>query len=260
MEKLKVLLIEDEEIECLEIENYMEGCEDLQLVGTTNNSTDALRLTEANCPDVVILDLELHKGGGNGFLYLLGLHQLNLPFRPYILVTTNNISDVTLESARQMGADFILAKHEASYSAQYVVEFIRMMSTNIVTLRDFAADAKGELTPQERERHIRTRIRSEMDLIGISPKAVGLPYLIDAIYLSSQRKTHNISKILSEKYMKTDTSIDRAMQNAINRAWKTNNPDDLLKYYTARIRSDRGVPTLMEFVSYYAGKINDTTE
>ena len=41
------------------------------------------------------------------------------------------------------------------------------------------------------------------------------------------------------------------MQNAINRAWRTSDPDDLLEHYTARIRSDKGVPTLMEFVSHY---------
>ena len=45
------------------------------------------------------------------------------------------------------------------------------------------------------------------------------------------------------------------MQNAINRTWYTSDTEDLLKYYTARIRSDKGVPTLMEFISYYANKI-----
>ena len=70
-----------------------------------------------------------------------------------------------------------------------------------------------------------------------------------------QKDTTNIYCILSEKYNKSKESIERAMQNAINRAWQTNNPKELSKYYTARIRSDRGVPTLMEFVHYYANKL-----
>ena len=50
------------------------------------------------------------------------------------------------------------------------------------------------------------------------------------------------------------------MQNAIKRAWDTNDIDDLLKYYTAYIRPDKGFPTLMEFICYYSNKIkNDVT-
>ena len=47
------------------------------------------------------------------------------------------------------------------------------------------------------------------------------------------------------------------MQNAINSAWRHTDIEDLLKYYTARIHSDKAVPTTMEFVYYYANKIKD---
>ena len=60
---------------------------------------------------------------------------------------------------------------------------------------------------------------------------------------------------MSEKYGKTEASVERAMQSAIDRAWKTAYIDDLEKYYTARINSTRGVPTLKEFIYYYAEKI-----
>ena len=50
------------------------------------------------------------------------------------------------------------------------------------------------------------------------------------------------------------------MQNAINRAWRTNDPEELLANYTARIRSDKGVSTMMEFIYYYAGKIKADLE
>ena len=46
-----------------------------------------------------------------------------------------------------------------------------------------------------------------------------------------------------------------AMANAINKAWKTSDPDDLYKYYTARIDLDRGSPTVSEFIFYYANKL-----
>ena len=69
--------------------------------------------------------------------------------------------------------------------------------------------------------------------------------------------TNNLCTTIGDKYSKTDASVERAMQNAINNAWRSNDIDELLKHYSARINSDRGVPTLTEFVYYYANKIKN---
>lgn len=97
----------------------------------------------------------------------------------------------------------------------------------------------------------------ELDAVGISPKAIGYQYLSDAVLLIMQGHPHNICSTLAKQYKKTDSSVERAMQNAINKAWRTTDIDDLLKHYTARINSDKGVPTLTEFIHYYANKIKN---
>jgi flavin-binding protein dodecin len=51
----------------------------------------------------------------------------------------------------------------------------------------------------------------------------------------------NLCNVIGQKYGKTESSVERAMQNAINKAWRTCDIDDLLHYYTARISSDKGV-------------------
>ena len=100
-------------------------------------------------------------------------------------------------------------------------------------------------------------ISLELDNVGISPKVIGYKYLSEAILLILQGQPHNICETLAKQYKKTDSSVERAMQNAINKAWRTTDIDDLLKYYTARINSDKGVPTLTEFIHYYANKIKN---
>jgi CheY-like chemotaxis protein len=223
------------------------------LQNVTGNSAEALRMVQSGLPDVVILDLELHRGGGNGLLFLDGLKKLSLSLRPYILVTTNNSSFITLEQARRMGADFILAKYETAYSAQYVIEFLRMMKATILSTG--SAGTSEVESKDQRDRRTIQRIQRELDLIGISPKAIGYQYLTDAILETFRDPAPNLCRRLSEKYHKTDVSIERAIQNAINRAWRVSDPEDLLAHYTARIRSDKGVPTMMEFVHYYANML-----
>lgn len=253
--ELTILLIEDDQKACDEIQAYADTTDDTRIINTTNNSFTAIEMLKESLPDVVILDLELHLGGGNGLLFLSELKNLELPRRPYILVTTNNASNITLEQARNLGADFIMAKYETQYSAQYVIEFLRMMSSAIFQASSPSAGSAEVASVDQHKCRFTKRIQRELDLIGISPKAIGYQYLTDAIMLTYEDPAPNLCRRLSDKYHKTDVSIERAMQNAINRAWRVSDPDDLLEHYTGRIRSDKGVPTLMEFVYYYVNML-----
>ena len=251
---LSVLLIEDDETTCAEIKQCIGKEQTLKLAAITNNSHEALELVRIHLPNVIILDLELHHGGGNGLLFLHALKGMSLHQPPFILVTTHNMSSVTLEQVRQLGADFTLTKYESGYCAQYVIDNIQLMRPAI--LRKNASNGQETIiSPAERDQKLIKRIQRELDLIGINPRAVGYKYLVDSIKLIIDGENTNISRALAPKYNKTEKSIERAMQNAIKQAWVTSDVDDLLKYYTAKIRVDRGSPTLMEFVCYYATKI-----
>ena len=255
-QELSVLLIEDDANACNELQRCIGEYEDLKLIGITNNSTEAFQLTQAHLPNIILLDLELHYGGGNGLLFLDQLQKTHLSHPPYILVTTNNMSEVTLNQARQLGADFILAKYETGYSAQYVLDYIQLMRSAILR-KNATVMPLPDMTPAQKEQLIMKRIQREMDLIGINPRAIGYKYLIDSIRLIMDGADTNLARILAPKYEKSEKSIERAMQNAIKQAWVTSSMDDLLQNYTAKIRVDRGSPTLMEFVCYYASKIKN---
>ncbi|MCH5333383.1 MAG: response regulator [Agathobacter sp.] len=249
--KLTVLIIEDDQDACAKLRDCIEESLHLKFQNCTNQSQEGLDLVKSGLPDVVILDLELHMGGGNGLIFLAELKKTELSHKPYILVTTNNSSNITYEQARNLGADFIMSKHEKHYSPEGVVEFLEIMQETILSTNKASETSVVVSEDARRQKYIQ-RIQRELDFIGISPKAVGYQYLTDAILLNYQDPQPNLCRQLSVKYRKTDTSIERAMQNAINRAWRISDPDDLLEHYTARIRSDKGVPTLMEFVCYYA--------
>lgn len=130
---MKILLIEDDLAECNEFEKSVQDFENITICAMTNNATDALSLTQYHLPDVVILDLELHLGGGNGLEYLSDLKQLNLVHRPLVIVTTNNTSKIVLDTARDLGAAMILTKYEQDYSATYVLKTISLMQNTLKT-------------------------------------------------------------------------------------------------------------------------------
>ena len=254
--ELTVLLIEDDKFACEEIRNYIDKLDDMRLLGITDDSNKALDMVKYCVPDAIILDLELHEGGGNGLFFLSKLHDLGLEKLPYILITTQNTSNVTLEAARQLGADFIITKYERDYSAQKPVELLRMMR-NAIQRHSTHDTTFPTLTPAEQDRKLTIRIHRELDAVGISPKAIGYEYLTEAIIIATKEPTPNLSRLVAAKHGKTPASVERAMQNAINRAWSNGNPEDLSRNYTAVINYERGVPTLTEFIYHYANRFRN---
>ncbi|MCL2223263.1 MAG: response regulator, partial [Oscillospiraceae bacterium] len=72
---LTVLLVEDEPTDCTAFVQCIEQHHDIRLIEVTNNAEKALEYARTHLPDVIILDLELHKGSGNGISFLLALNK-----------------------------------------------------------------------------------------------------------------------------------------------------------------------------------------
>lgn len=255
---LTILLIEDGQEECRRFSKYADSADDLSIIAITDSSIQALQLLKEYLPDVIVLELELNRGQGNGLLFLQEMHKLKLPFHPYILITTYNSSKTTYNHARQLGADFIMSKHQRDYSERNVLELLRILKD---TIQDTRKDCYPEYETMESEEQHRKRlfrrIQRELDLIGISPKAMGYQYLTEAIFLVITGQSSNLCSTIGQKFHKTDSSVERAMQNAINKAWRTSDIDELAKHYTAKIRSEKGVPTMTEFIYHYATKLKN---
>lgn len=256
---LSVILIEDDKDSCKALEDYFEGLDGIKIVKTTNSSSQALEYVCQWRPDAVILDLELHNGSGSGIAFLSGLNRLladGIP-KPYVLVTTNNSSQTTYQAIRRLGADFILYKHQEDYSPKTVSEILLdVCLTESFDLRAKAPRRVSEISAAD----LRKRICEELDSVNISPRQLGYTYLADAIEIYTRERVTNVSALIGQKYHKTEASVERAMQNAINRAWSKSDIHTLEVHYTGHINPTRGVPTILEFVCHYAKKIKNDVQ
>lgn len=259
--RLNIMIIEDDTTVCKHFTEYIEQYDDLSITTITNNSYRAIELLQEQLPEAIILDLELNEGKGNGLLFLQEMKRQSLPFKPYILVTTNNSSAITHDYVRQLGADFIMSKHQEDYSEHTALDFLQMMRD--IILNQHISSVEEPLpkeTTIQKEKRLKRMVNIELDRIGISPKMIGFTYLTEAILLVLDGQNNNLCTTIGLKHAKTDSSVERAMQNAIKSAWRNTDIDDLLQNYTARINPDRGVPTLTEFIYYYANKIENSME
>ncbi len=259
--KINIIVVEDEQSIRSEYETAVSEFNNIYLIGTTDNTSTALKMACEYSPDVMILDLELHKGYGNGIDFLRELSTAELEKKPFLLVVTNNVSPVTHSIVRNLGADFVITKNQQDYSERMVLNFLNsILDTATITQNHTVSPAVLQAEKEmDYSKKIKSKISRELDLIGISPKLKGRQYLADAIELTIEKRTTKISSIIAQKYSKTDASVERAMDTAINRTWRNTDIDTLEKYYTAYINPDKGVPTQTEFIFYYANKIKEIT-
>lgn len=256
MRNFTVMIVEDDSVACAKFIDYLSTFEDVDLVSLTNNSSKAVSDIRLLSPDAVILDLELHNGGGSGLDVLSQIKDYDPNCIPYFLVTTNNTSSITYDYARQLGADYIMFKHQENYSVEKAFDFLYSLKDTIQrSKKTINSPSINVLTNEEKSKNLRRLICVELNNVGINPKFIGYQYLIDAIEIIADKNTPNISSIIGKKYGKTESSVERAMQNAITSAWNHRDIDDLYRFYTAKIHSEKGTPTVTEFIYYYALKI-----
>lgn len=260
---MSILLIEDDIAECIKFKDFANNRTDITFVGMTGSSDDGIKYVKTRMPEGVILDLELHKGKGSGLQFLSELNNLNIGFRPIVIVTTNSLSNVVYNYVHDIGADLIFYKRQADYSPNIVINTLLALRKSLYTVqRDrLPNDLQTTESPEERRMRISERIDTELNLIGISVRYKGRLYLQEAIFLLLNKDKNSSEAILyqiAERRKNSYSSVIRAIQTAINNAWYISSIEDLQKYYTARININTGVPSPTEFIHYYADKIRKT--
>lgn len=252
---MKLVLIEDDVCDCNVFKELAINRTDIKFVGITDSDIDGLKLVQQFKPDGIILDLELNKGkgSGNGFNFLEEVKKLKLPIKPQIVVTTNVCSDTVYDFVHKNGVDLIFYKKQENYSAKNVLN-------TLLLLRGYKSFSNNELQSALNvncEAEISNKIDNELDLIGIGTHLQGRKYLYDAIKYIIENEDSNVTVIqaLVSKYKKSNSTISRAMQNAILHAWRISSLEDLSINYTAKINYETGIPTPTELIYYYADKI-----
>ena len=260
---MPLLLIEDDVTECIKFKDCADNRTDITFVAMTGSASEGLKFVQSLLPEGIILDLELHKGTGSGLQFLYDLKELNMKLRPIIIVTTNSPSQVVYNHVRDFGVDLIFYKKQTDYSAEMVINTMIALrkSWYAVQHSDLPEDLQTIESPEERRNRILERIDTELDLIGVGVRYKGHEYLRDAIFIQINKDKNNSEAVINqvaENHKCSYSSVIRAMQTAINKAWKISSIDDLQKYYTARIDINTGVPSPTNFVHYYADKIRKT--
>lgn len=251
MNKVSLLIFEDNISIHKSFLNLSDKFPNVNILNISNNPQKIISQVYSLCPDILVLDLDNFtiKSKNN---VLDKLNDFSFKEIPYTIIISKDFNAISIQYRNLQSADYILSEYEPDSLSDYILSFVEtikpiLCNKMIINPRhkyifDSINDISGIIT-------------SELNKLGMTPNLKGYNYLVDAIITVMYTPHANICRLISDKYNKTESSVARAMQNAIIRSWTHTDTDKLSECYTATFSKERGAPTLKEFVAYYADKV-----
>jgi two-component system response regulator (stage 0 sporulation protein A) len=227
VEKIKVLLVDDNKELVIMLENYINAQTDMEVVGVAFNGQDCLPLVKDKKPDVLVLDIIMPHLDGLAVLDRLraGLVE-KIP--NVIMLTAFGQEDVT-KKAVDLGASYFILK---PFDMEHLISNIRQVvgKGSAVTKRNAPSLVSNY---ESKPRNLDASITSIIHEIGVPAHIKGYMYLREAISMvyNDIELLGSITKVLypdiAKKFNTTASRVERAIRHAIEVAWSRGNIDSI---------------------------------
>ena len=221
---------------------------DMEVIASTGDGQEAIRLAKELGPDVVAMDLVLTRMDGLEVLAELAA----LTPRPRVLVISSFASGAVAAHAASAGADYYLMKPCRMTTA---AERIRQLSALS------QSGQEEEARPAVREQSLESTVTSIIHEIGVPAHIKGYQYLREAIIIAVQDMDviNAVTKVLypevAKRFNTTASRVERAIRHAIEVAWDRGDLETLQKYFGYTVSNAKGKPTNSEFIAMIADRL-----
>jgi len=255
VEKIKVLLVDDNKELVIMLENYINAQADMEVVGVAFNGQDCLPLVKEKKPDVLVLDIIMPHLDGLAVLDRLraGLVE-KIP--NVIMLTAFGQEDVT-KKAVDLGASYFILK---PFDMEHLISNIRQVvgKGSSITKRNSPSLVSNY---ENKPRNLDASITSIIHEIGVPAHIKGYMYLREAISMvyNDIELLGSITKVLypdiAKKFNTTASRVERAIRHAIEVAWSRGNIDSISTLFGYTISMSKAKPTNSEFIAMVADKL-----
>ena len=204
-EKIKVMLVDDEQLIRSGLKIMLETYPDIEVIHQAGNGREAFECCKIEVPDVVLMDIRMPVSTGIEGTKLI---KEAYPEVKIVMVTTFQDTEYIVE-AMQYGASGYLLK-DSSYEAIY--DGIKVALSGKVVM-DATVSEKLVMQPKEPTTIEKTDISSfglterEIELIRLVSQGLNNKEISEALFLSEGTVKNNISTILSKLALRDRTQL-----------------------------------------------------
>ena len=253
---IKIIIADDNRNLCQMLQNYIQGQEDLNIVGEAHNGLEAMELIQTQEPDLIILDLVMPSLDGLGVLERI--NALTSMTRPKIIMLTAFGQESLTHQAMTLGVDYFILK---PFDLDILGKRIRSLTQDLPssTPTQFSATSPV-VTTVGSGLNLFSEVTNVMHKIGIPAHVKGYQYIREAILMVVEEVsllgavTKELYPGIAKKYDTASSRVERGIRHAIELSWERGHTDTLKQIFGYSMNIDRQKPTNSEFIAILADK------
>ena len=247
MEKIKVIMIDDNVSLVDMVKEYFKDNENIEIYKTAHNGLDGIKLLEQekNNFDVVLLDLIMPQKDG---LYVLQQIKEKELDANVIVETSYNAQDV-IRQVSEYGVNYFILK-------PFDLEDLK---TRIVDV--YNSKNKSGKNINLKQNNLQISITKILHELGIPSHIKGYQYIREGIGILYDRPetiggiTKELYPELANKFDTTVSRVERAIRHAIEVSWNRGDWDLMEEIFGHSVDIDKAKPTNSEFIVTIADKL-----
>ena len=244
MNKIKVLMIDDNKELVEAVKEYFKSSELIEITGAAYDGVSGLEKIENDIYDVIILDLIMPNKDG---IYVLEkIKEKNLD-KKIIVATSYNATEV-IRQVSEFGVNYYILKP---------FDFIDLEHR----ILDLCNSKKNSKNIDLHYNNLQISITKILHELGIPSHIKGYQYIRDGIGLVFEKPeiiggiTKELYPELAGKFDTTVSRVERAIRHAIEVSWNRGNWDLMEEIFGNSVDIDRAKPTNSEFIVTVADKL-----
>ena len=248
MDKLKVLMVDDNISLINMVKEYFKSSNDVEVVLEAYDGEQGIKTIESNQDkyDLIVLDLIMPRKDGMYVLEEMKKRNIN---KKVIVATSYNASDVIREVSEYGVSYFILKPFELVDLEKRIVEAGRKNDKQTKNI-DFYHN------------NLQISITKILHELGIPSHIKGYQYIREGIGIIYEHPetiggiTKELYPELAEKFDTTVSRVERAIRHAIEVSWNRGNWELMEEIFGHSVDIDKAKPTNSEFIVTIADKLS----
>lgn len=241
-----VLIADNSEEFCVALTGALQKAGGFQVVATTGDGEQAIRLVSQHKPDILVLDMMLPKRDGISILKAIE----RMERKPATLATSGFGSEFVATAASNLGVRYLMLKPcdmEALVDRLQEIRGGENQRTRLPRANDKAS--------------IESMVTGIIHEIGVPAHIKGYQYLREAIIIAvgDMEVINAITKVLypqvAKAFQTTPSRVERAIRHAIEVAWDRGDLDTLQRFFGYTVSNTKGKPTNSEFIALIADRL-----
>ena len=247
MERIKLLVVDDNQSLIEVIKRYFDESQDIDVVLEANDGKEAIETIKKmeDKFDMILLDIVMPNKDGISVLKYLNEHKINKK----VIITTSYNTQEMIRKVSELGADyFILKPYKLETLEQQIKEIMNNYGSTGESIDLYNNNLQISITKTLHElgvpSHIKgyQYIREGISLVYNNPKIVG-------------GITKELYPEIARKFDSTSSRVERAIRHAIEISWNRANWDFMENIFGYSVDIDRAKPTNSEFIVTIADKL-----